>query len=33
VAREFLAWFRLGREEGRIIMMDDDDVVESTTSP
>jgi flagellar motor switch protein FliG len=27
-AREFLAWFRLGREEGRIIMMDDSDVVE-----
>ncbi|MDR1058283.1 MAG: flagellar motor switch protein FliG [Treponema sp.] len=26
-AREFLAWFRLGREEGRIIMMDDDDIV------
>jgi flagellar motor switch protein FliG len=26
-AREFLAWFRRGREEGRIIMIDDGDVV------
>jgi flagellar motor switch protein FliG len=27
-AREFLAWFRLNREEGRILMNDDGDVVE-----
>jgi flagellar motor switch protein FliG len=27
-AREFLAWFRLNREEGRILMHDDGDVVE-----
>ncbi len=27
VAREFLAWFRLGREEGRILLVDDEDVV------
>jgi flagellar motor switch protein FliG len=26
--REFLAWFRLNREEGRILMIDDEDVVE-----
>jgi flagellar motor switch protein FliG len=26
-AREFLAWFRLNREEGRILMMNDEDVV------
>jgi flagellar motor switch protein FliG len=26
-AREFLIWFRLNREEGRIIMIDDEDVV------
>jgi flagellar motor switch protein FliG len=26
--REFLAWFRLNREEGRILMTDDEDVVE-----
>jgi flagellar motor switch protein FliG len=26
-ARDFLAWFRLNREEGRIILMDDEDVV------
>jgi flagellar motor switch protein FliG len=26
-AREFLAWFRLNREEGRILMLDDEDVV------
>jgi flagellar motor switch protein FliG len=27
-AREFLAWFRLSREEGRILMLSDEDVVE-----
>ncbi len=27
VAREFLDWFRKGREEGRILLLDDDDVV------
>lgn len=27
VAKEFLAWFRLGREEGRILLVDDEDVV------
>jgi flagellar motor switch protein FliG len=27
-AREFLGWFRLSREEGRILMIDDKDVVE-----
>jgi flagellar motor switch protein FliG len=27
VAKEFLAWFRLGREEGRILLVDDDDIV------
>jgi flagellar motor switch protein FliG len=27
-AREFLAWFRLNREEGRILMMDDRDVIQ-----
>ena len=27
VAKDFLAWFRLGREEGRIILVDDEDVV------
>jgi flagellar motor switch protein FliG len=27
-AREFLGWFRLNREEGRILMIDDKDVVE-----
>ncbi|MDR1862794.1 MAG: flagellar motor switch protein FliG [Treponema sp.] len=27
-AREFLGWFRLNREEGRILMLDDKDVVE-----
>ncbi|MDR1904066.1 MAG: flagellar motor switch protein FliG [Treponema sp.] len=27
VARDFLAWFRIGREEGRIIMMDSEDVI------
>ncbi|MFP3089736.1 flagellar motor switch protein FliG [Treponema sp. TIM-1] len=26
-ARDFLAWFRLNREEGRIILLDDEDVV------
>jgi flagellar motor switch protein FliG len=26
-ARDFLGWFRLNREEGRIILMDDEDVV------
>jgi flagellar motor switch protein FliG len=26
--REFLGWFRLNREEGRILMIDDEDVVE-----
>jgi flagellar motor switch protein FliG len=26
-AREFLAWFRLNREEGRILMMNDEDVI------
>jgi flagellar motor switch protein FliG len=26
-ARDFLAWFRLSREEGRILMLDDEDVV------
>jgi flagellar motor switch protein FliG len=25
--REFLAWFRLNREEGRILMMNDEDVI------
>jgi flagellar motor switch protein FliG len=27
-AREFLGWFRLNREEGRILMIDDKDVIE-----
>jgi flagellar motor switch protein FliG len=27
VARDFLGWFRLNREEGRIILLDDEDVV------
>jgi flagellar motor switch protein FliG len=27
VARDFLAWFRLGREEGRILLRTDDDVI------
>jgi flagellar motor switch protein FliG len=26
-AREFLAWFRLNREEGRILMLSDEDVL------
>jgi flagellar motor switch protein FliG len=26
-AKEFLAWFRLNREEGRIVLMDDEDVI------
>jgi flagellar motor switch protein FliG len=26
-AHDFLAWFRLNREEGRILLLDDDDVI------
>ncbi|MDR2102579.1 MAG: flagellar motor switch protein FliG [Treponema sp.] len=26
-ARDFLAWFRLNREEGRILLMDDEDII------
>jgi hypothetical protein len=26
-ARDFLAWFRQGREEGRILLLTDEDVV------
>ena len=27
VAREFLAWFRISREEGRILMLSGEDVL------